>query len=334
MKKGYKIFLTTLVVAFCLVVFIISAWVVLLYQSYEQDDFELGVNFSNAYAEYLGLNWHKTYLNILDDLQVENIRLAAPWNEIEPEKDRWDFSALDWQIEQAEKRNIDVILVIGRRTPHWPECHDPKWIGTLPEEVVRDRQLKMMKKIIERYKEKQSIQLWQVENEPLLNVFGICPPSDLNWLRKEVAFVKTLDERPVLVTDSGELSLWIAAANAGDLFGTTMYRVIHSPFLGYAYYQLPPIFYRAKAALAGKSMDEVIIAELQAEPWAPKGVWDTSLDEQAYSMDAERLSAHVNYARRTGFTSAYLWGAEWWWWLKEKQDDEAMWETAKQLLVK
>ncbi|KKR08612.1 MAG: hypothetical protein UT32_C0001G0132 [Parcubacteria group bacterium GW2011_GWC2_39_14] len=331
MRKITKHFLRLGIILIVLFVLIVAAWVIFYFHSFAQDNFKLGVNFSKSYTEYLGLNWQQTYTAILDDLKVKNIRLAAPWNEIEPIEDHWVFTDLDWQVNEAVKRNVDIILVLGRRTPHWPECHDPVWLMGLPPEIIIDRQNKMMTKVIEHYKNISQIKIWQVENEPLLDVFGVCPPGDINLLRQEVTLVKNLDDRPVLITDSGELSFWAAAANTGDIFGTTMYRVTHNPYLGYLYYHLPPAFYTVKAKLAGKNLNDVIVSELQAEPWAPGGLLNTSLEEQQVSMDGIRLVNHVNYAKRTGFVGAYLWGAEWWYWLREKQGVNELWDTAQKI---
>ncbi len=331
MRTKRKCALEYLIVLLVLAIIIISAGTILYFKSFERADFRLGVNFSNAYAEYLGLDWQKTYLAILDELKVKNIRIAAPWNEIETKKDNWDFSRLDWQVAEAEKRGVALTVVIGRRTPHWPECHDPEWIQGLPEEYVVERQLKMMEKIITRYKNNKSIEIWQVENEPLLDLFGVCPQGDIGLLRREVSMVKTMDTRPVLITDSGELSLWLLAANTGDLFGTTMYRVTYNSILGYSFYHLPPAFYTIKAWLAGRAVKDVFVSELQAEPWSPAGILNTSLEEQRLSMDAERLINHVRYARRTGFGGAYLWGAEWWYWLKQNNNDESLWQAGEKI---
>lgn len=331
MRKVTKHLLRLGVVLVVLFVFIIAAWVFFYFHSFAKDTFKVGVNFSKSYSEYLNLNWQKTYIAILDDLKVKNIRLAAPWNEIEPVEDHWVFTDLDWQINEAVKRNVDIVLVVGRRTPHWPECHDPAWVLGLPAEIIIDRQLQMMQKVVEHYRNIKQIKIWQVENEPMLDVFGVCPPSDINLLRKEVTLVKNLDARPVLITDSGELSMWAAAANTGDLFGTTMYRVTHNPIFGYLYYHLPPMFYNLKARLAGKSPQDVWVSELQAEPWAPGGLLDVSLEEQKISMDGPRLMNHVNYAKRTGFAGAYLWGAEWWYWLQTEKGVNELWVTAQKI---
>lgn len=326
LRKKFKEYLLLLA---ALAIFIVGACVALFFADFSRPDFELGVNFSKSYAEYLGLDWRKTYLAILDDLKVKNIRLSAPWNEIEPQRSAFDFKNFDWQIEEAEKRGVNVVLVVGRRTPHWPECHDPEWIKNLPQEFVETRQMKMMTTVVERYLTSKSVKIWQVENEPLLDVFGNCPRSDLNLLRREIAMVKTMDSRPILVTDSGELSLWLMAANVGDLFGTTLYRVTYNPSIGYFYYYLPASFYRIKAWLVGQPPDKIYVAELQAEPWAPAGVLNSSLAEQKKSMDAARLLNHVSFAEKTGFRGAFLWGVEWWYWLKEKNNDDSLWQAGK-----
>ncbi len=326
-----KKLLKTLVVLGILFVLFVGGGVWVYFKSFAQDKFDLGVNFSKSYAEYLGLDWKKAYLSILDDLKIKNVRLAVPWNEIESEAGRFYFNDIDWQINEAARRGVNIVLVVGRRTPHWPECHDPFWVKKSSSDFVTDKQLEMVEKVVQRYKANKAILMWQVENEPLLNVFGECPKSDVDLLRKEVSLVKTLDSRPVLITDSGELSLWTQAANIGDIFGSTMHRVTYNGFIGYSYYHLPPIFYTARAWLVGKPLDQIIISELQAEPWSPAGLLNSSLEEQAKSMDANRLRIHVDYARRTGFSGAYLWGAEWWYWLKEKHGDSSLWDTAKKI---
>lgn len=320
----WKSFLVLLIILITL----ITVWTLFYFMDLSRPDFTLGVNFSKSYSEYLGLDWQQTYLAILDELKVKNVRLTAPWNEVEPQKDAFDFAAVDWQVAQAVKRGVDITLVVGRRTPHWPECHDPRWISGLPDKIVQDRQLKMVKTVIERYQGEKNIKIWQVENEPFLNAFGVCPTSDPDLLKREVALVKTLDTRPVIVTDSGEIGTWIAPARAADLFGTTLYRVTYNPLLGYFYYHIPPVFYSLKAWLVGRPGAEVYISELQAEAWTPSGVLNTAIEEQLKSMDAERLINHVRYAQRTGFRGAILWGAEWWYWLKVENDEPSLWAAA------
>ena len=82
-----------------------------------------GINFSQKHAENLGLNWKETYLALLDDLKVKNIKLITHWDLIEPNKDDYRFEDLDWQIKKAEDYNAKILLVIGMKTGRWPECH-------------------------------------------------------------------------------------------------------------------------------------------------------------------------------------------------------------------
>ncbi len=295
-----------------------------------------GVTFSKSQAEYLGLDWRKTYLATLDDLGVRAVRLSAYWNDIEATPGAMhDFSELDWMVNEASKRNARIILAVGRRLPRWPECHDPKWIAEQDESSKEKLLRGFVWAVVDRYKNNPSIAMWQVENEYFLNLFGECPRADKEQFAREVALVRSLDSRPILVTDSGELSTWRKPAPFGDYLGTTMYRVVWNKFIGYWRYTylLPPAVYRWKAALVGKPIDHMIGAELQAEPWAPNGLLALAPGEYKKSLDAKQFAANVDFARRTGIPEHYLWGVEYWYWLKEKQNDAMLWDAAKQLFA-
>ncbi|KKR48748.1 MAG: hypothetical protein UT86_C0003G0077 [Candidatus Magasanikbacteria bacterium GW2011_GWC2_40_17] len=321
---------------FLILIIIIVLGAILWFWNFgKNQSMEFGVTFSKPQAEYLGLDWQKTYTQILDDLGARRLRLLAYWPEIEKEEGRYDFGSLDWQIKEAKKRQARIILVIGRRLPHWPECHVPEWANKYPENQLQEKILRLEKEIINRYKKESSIIMWQVDNEPLVNWFGTCPPPDPVFVKSEIAFVKANDFRPILITDSGELSFWWRAAHlGGDFFGTTMYRVVwNSLFNNYFEYKylVPPAFYNLKARVNGLYPASVIIAELQAEPWLREDISKVSLVEQRRSMNALKLEQTASFARRTGFGQAYFWGVEYWYWLKEKKSDDSMWWTAKQI---
>lgn len=323
------------VLAFVIVFFLAGYAGLFWYQPRASDQMRLGVSFSEPHSQWLGLNWREAYTAVLDDLHVRDLRLAAYWNWIEWPDQQWHFEGIDWQMDEAAKRGATVTLAIGRRLPRWPECHVPDWAKALPEQQQREQVLAYIRAVVERYRNHPALRMWQVENEPLLSVFGECPPPDRAFTEREIALVQSLDKvHPILVTDSGELSLWMRTAAMGDYLGTTMYRVVWNRLVGYWSYDriIPPAFYRLKAFLAGKRADRMIISELQAEPWVPRGsLFDLPLAEQRRSMDADRLRAHVTFARQTGFSEAILWGAEYWYWLKEKQGDPSMWDAAREL---
>lgn len=300
----------------------------------QAEKIDWGVNFSQKHTENFWLDWKAVYLALLDDLKVKNIKLITHWDLIEPIEGDYDFQDLDWQIKEAENHQAEILLVIGMKTGRWPECHLPEWAKSLSKEKQQESILNLIEKIVLNYRGSASIVAWQVENEPLFP-FGECPWLDKNFLKKEIDLVKSLDDkgRPVVISDSGEGSFWIEAAKLGDIVGITMYKKVWFREIGiYVYYPFPPTFYWRKAKYIEKIFDKkVIVAELQAEPWGPKLLYDSPIKEQEKTMNLERFQKNVEFAKKTGLNQFYLWGAEWWYWLKEKQNEPEIWQEAKKL---
>jgi len=298
---------------------------------------DFGITFSKIYVEELNLDWKEAYLAILDDLNVKKLRLIAYWPEIEPTQGNLDWDDLDWQIDEARKRGIEIILAVGQRLPRWPECHIPEWAQDLPKEEKQEKLLVAIFEVINRYKDREAIKFWQVENEPFLGTFGKCPKLDKKFLDSEISLVRELDpSRKIILTESGEFSTWIGAARRADILGTTLYRTIWAKHLRiYICYPIPAIFYQRKTALIKKFFDieKIIVIELQAEPWGPKPTAELSLKEQFKSMNIEKFRKIIDYTERAGFSEAYLWGAEWWYWLKEVYKDDSMWNEVKNLII-
>jgi len=299
-----------------------------------------GVNFSQKHARDLGLDWKETYLALLDDLGARNLKVAAHWDLLESEKDKYYLDDLDWQIKEAENHNAKILLVVGMKTGRWPECHIPEWAKNLNKEEQQKEILEMIEEVVLRYRDRVSVGAWQVENEPFFP-FGECPWVDKNFLKKEIDLVKSLDynlptahqKRPILISDSGEGSFWINAAKLGDIVGTTLYKKAWFRQLGnYIYYPFPPTFYWRKAQLIEKIFNKkVVVVELQAEPWGPKLLYESPLEEQEKTMNLERFKANIEFAKKTGLDKFYLWGGEWWYWMKEKQGQPEIWNEARKL---
>lgn len=332
MHQAFKIFLLVLAAA----IFLLLAGYFYLIIMIKPKNITWGVNFSQMQAEALGLNWKETYLEILEDLKVKDIKLITQWDWVEGKKDHFYFSDIDWQIKQAEDYSVKLIYVVGMKTGRWPECHIPEWAGSLSKTEQQDSVLAYIKKVVLRYKDSKNIVAWQAENEPLFK-FGRCPWYDKDFLAKEVALIKSLDpSRPVIVTDSGDQSWWFGAAKIGDKLGITLYRKVWFRitdsmgfYLGYIY---PPQMYGFKArminVLFGK---KVFVAEFQAEPWLSKPFYDVPLADQEKSMNLAQFKSNINFAKKTGLDTFYFWGTEWWHWLKEKQNKPEIWEEAKKL---
>mgnify|MGYP000103162309 CR=1 FL=1 len=304
-------------------------------QIHETKNLEYGITFSKKKVQEMNLDWKKAYVAILDDMKIKKIRLSAYWDEVEFNRDVYNWDDLDWQIEEANKRNVQIVLAVGGRLPRWPECHYPDWAKSLGKSSREQEILDYIEKVVSKYKDNKGIAYWQVENEPFLSHFGDCPKLDKKFLDKEIELVRKLDPRPIIITDSGELSLWIPAAKRADIFGTTMYRDTYSKHLErYVHYPIEPGFFHFKKNIAKlfAKPDDWIVIELQAEPWCRLPYQNVPKVEREYTMSKDKFLETIEFARLAGFRTFYLWGAEWWYWEKEANKDPEMWETAKALL--
>ncbi len=302
--------------------------------SQKNEQAQLGVTFSARYASDIGLNWKEVYLATLDDLGAKKIRLPVYWDLAEKTEGQYDFSDIDWQLAEARKRGVEIVLVVGQKVPRWPECAIPEWAMT-SDQKRQEALRSFIEVVVERYKNNPEIKYWQVENEPFL-LFGVCPKPNPALLDSEIALVHRLDSsRKIIVTDSGELSLWIQAASRADIFGTTMYRNVYKAGVGYYTYPIGPRFFRFKYGLINlfAHQQNAVVMELQAEPWIAGYTTNQPLAEQFKSMTPDKLRANVTYAQQVGFPEIYLWGVEWWYWLKVQKDYPSVWDTAKDLFA-
>ncbi|MFH0956064.1 MAG: beta-galactosidase [Candidatus Falkowbacteria bacterium] len=328
--KFFKIFIIVLIFVFFFI-FLFSRG-----RIYKQAELEYGITFSKKQAENLGLDWRKIYVSIFDDLGVKKIRLPAYWDEIEREEGNYSWKDLDWQIVRAGERQAEIILAVGARLPRWPECHFPDWTKGRLKAQIENKTLDYISSVIERYKDNKNIVAWQIENEPFLSHFGDCPKFDKKFLDQEIVLARSLDARPIVVTDSGELSFWVGAAKRADIFGTTMYLDTYSKFLGrYIHYPIGPGFFRFKKNMAGlfAKPKNWIVIEMQAEPWGPKPYQDLSQTERDRTMEVRKFKDMVEFGRQTGFREFYLWGVEFWYW-EFKEGRPEMWREAKKLFNK
>lgn len=295
-----------------------------------------GISFSQKQADLLGVSWQDNYLAILDDLKVRHLKVTAYWDIIEKEPENYFFDDLDFQVKEAQKRNVNLTLAIGRKVPRWPECHVPEWAKSREEKKQQESVLKLIEKIVLRYKDYKNIWAWQVENEPFFD-FGECPETDESFLKKEINLVKKIDpERPIIISDSGSNRFWFKTARLGDMVSISLYRKVWFKELNsYVKYPFPAVFYWRKNQLVNAIFKKrVFCGELQAEPWGPVLINELPLEEQEKTMNPEQFKKIIEFARKTGFDEFYLWGAEWWYWLKTERNDSRIWDEARNLIEK
>ncbi len=330
-----KYFSKKIIISILVAVLLIFYFTISYTKKVENPDY--GISFNTVYAQELGLNWKEVYNALFTDLNIKNIRLAAHWNMVEPKKDAYNFEELDYQMRKATVENAQIVLAIGKRLPRWPECHIPDWAVNLSKEDQEKEILEYLEAVVNRYKNYNSIVMWQVENEPFLSVFARahCFNFDEKFLEKEIELVKSLDskKRPILITDSGELSTWRKAFRHGDVFGTTMYVYSWNELMGDFRNPFLPGFYSFRSNILNlfrKEHKQTIIAELSLEPWLDKPVIKEQTDIQVQRMSPEKFATVIEFAKKTGMKTQYLWGAEWWYYMK-LQGEDWYWDTAKEL---
>ncbi len=330
LRRTVKGIITTLLVLFF--GFLAIGWIF----SLRHTPVTYGLTFSVERTQELGLDWKKTYLDILTELQPKYVRLSAAWPTVEPAQGQFNWAETDWLLDEAGKRGVLVTLAIGQKTPRWPECRWPIWARTITVAERKTALLNYAKGVVEHYHSHPALEMWQVENEPFIPFeFGECDLFDRDVVSDEVAAVRSIDQiHPVLMTDSGELGTWREALAAGDWFGTTLYRVVNFPNGWPMYYDwVPPKFFALAAWLRGTAAAEIYIAELQGEPWFTRATPLTvSAEAQTKLFPTERLERHAWVAEHIGSPRVYWWGAEWWYFMKEKQNEPAYWHEAREIM--
>lgn len=301
-----------------------------------------GVTYSKSQAEYLGLDPKETYSAIIHDLKTKNIKIHINWNTTEVENNRFDFSFLDWQVQEAERNNVNLILVIGMKTGRWPECHTPEWLEEVSPEERQAEIVRYTETLVTRYKDSSAVQYWQVENEPFLE-FGTCPDwyyeNNTELITKEIVTVRSLDpQRKIIVSESGELSDWTEAAVHADIVGVTLYRSTwgdtQETFGINPYSFLTPHYYSTKAAFIKQTYNKPVISiELQAEPWTAKSLTESKLEIQEQSMNLELLNENIEFAKQAKLEGYYFWGTEWWYWMKTRHNKPEIWDRAREHFI-
>lgn len=303
--------------------------------SNKQGDVRVGLTYSSKYAQQFHLDPRQTYLEMLDDLQVKYLRLPVYWDEVEKYRGVYNFSETDWYLSEAQKRGVEVNLVLGYKQPRWPECYAPEWAYKLPLDQFNQSVMALVSAEVEHFKQYPNIRRWQVENEPNLP-FGYCNKPDPSRLAKEVAVVRGKDSREIAITESGELNDWTSSMRRADHLGISIYRTVWNPWIGLVDYPLPPTFYSLKnlwsSLLSGKNVNRTFVAELQAEAWGNNGLGleDIKTAESRKLFPPEKILVNFDYARRTGIKEIYLWGGEWWYHLKNSGDNSYL-DNAKKI---
>lgn len=290
---------------------------------------EFGVTYSWVYAQQLGLDPVASYEEILRDMGVRQVRLPLYWSSIEAERNVFDWTIPDALVALSEQYGVELTVVVGEKVPRWPECFPPDWVDGLSVSAYENAVLSVIAQEIDRYKTSEAIVRWQVENEPFFP-FGECELITVEAFKQRVELVRSLDSRPIQVTVSGEIGPWLESAQAADVLGMSMYRQTYNDLFGYFVYPISPAYYYARTKTVGGYVDQVIVSELQAEPWFSEPIESRELTDWYGHFTVEMFEQNIAFARDAGIGEVSLWGVEWWMAMRDAGDGR-LWEEAGEL---
>lgn len=321
----------------------------------------MGVTYSPKQSGYFAQDWKKVYLSVLE-MGFEIVRLGAYWSDIEKEEGIYDFTDLDWQLEEAGKRKIAVLLTVGMKAPRWPEYYIPKWVlkkarlrfgqDVSRDPYLGDKTLKFIERVVERYRYNRAVQYWQVENEPLDRAGQHYWWIGKKFLKEEVDLVRSLDprKRPIVVNVATYPNKFLhcvvrlssptyPVTNAlpiCDILGLNIYPTVGHKMWWFKLYFWTHSHERSecfagiikRARQHGKA---VWITELQAEPWEPGEVVHKGKEEPS-TVWPDMIDVAFREIRSLGVDTIFLWGVEYWYFRKEHHHDESWWEKASRIL--
>ncbi|HEY7357065.1 MAG TPA: beta-galactosidase [Ktedonobacterales bacterium] len=313
----------------------------------------LGISFRPLQVAALGLDARATLQTLLA-YPFQLLRLGAYWNHMEPEPGAFYTDELDWQIDAAEQAGKQIILCVGPlKTFGYPEFFVPA--HHLPRPFPEHTRIKPSEypallqaatafstRLVERYKERQSIVAWQVEHEAV-DPLGVEHSwrLDAAFVEQEVEAIRKADPgRPIMMNGFlptsllVRLSQWWRTRDQGDSLAVA-HRL--ADMVGIDYYP-----HHALMGIGGKTLyldgsqsrssqrrreqlfalahargQRLLIAEGQAEPWETVTTPPSPDQQGMYSCLPEHLITNYNtcmgWAGHEAPLYAYLfWGAEYW----------------------
>lgn len=289
---------------------------------------EFGVSFSLKQCAAFGLPQKEVLSWLLQEAGFRRFRLMSYWNEHEKQAGKYDFSALDEQIEMITEAGGVITLCLGARQPRWPENHWPDWAWEADKTIRSEALLRYIKVVVKRYKDNPAVISWQLENEALLKKFGRRPEVDRKRLRKEYQLIRNLSDKPIIMTTSngwgipmlGPIPTIVGFSYYPIMFVNGKYKnTVQKPWLHKLRKGLIEVLYDRK----------VFIHELQLEPWGPTAIWKMPTEEQNKSMSTEHIAKNIALARKINAYPVDLWGAEWWYWRLSKHSDQIVWKAVQ-----
>ena len=291
---------------------------------------------------------------LLAGLGVRYVRISVEWSQVEPAPGQYDFSLVDALLGAAEAREAKVLLTVGVKGQRHPEYYIPQWVldgsrlkdsETVSDDpFLRAHALEMVSAVVSHVAGSAAIDSWSADNEPY-----VASPRANGWVlgedfvREEVGIIRTDDptHRPVVINHAQHFVFdrrWKVALADSDVLGTSIYPFRRYDIAGQEV--IVPILeigplqtnYAAQARAAKAAGRDFWITEMQAEPWS-NDIRLVSPTNPADDLTPAHFQDNIDYARRTGASRVYLWGAEWWLYERDHFGDSRWWNMAKAAIL-
>jgi hypothetical protein len=320
---------------------------------------QVGVTFSPREATYRNLPWQEAF-NAALDASPALMRVGVYWNEVEATRGTYDFSTVDWLLDQASLRHQRVLLTVGMKAPRWPEYYLPEWLasrvavprrGVVSDDAqVRTATRALLTATVEHLRDRPMVAAWQVENEPLDAAGPHLWRIDADFLAEEIALVRSLDtahQRPIVVntfvdTQPGVLlpatrsAVWSRARQAlatADVLGLDVYPSRTLRVFGAELTVRWPAWIWSGLLgqlheLASSQHKDAWIVEVQAEPWMSTGgrlpppAWPGAV------VAPSSVEGVVGRLEAVGYRTILLWGVEHWEAQRSHGQDSSWWSAA------
>jgi len=289
------------------------------------------------YEQCINLNTdYKKVLERIIDLKLSPVRVGIKWSKVENEKGRYDWEIYDGILEKLNSKKIPIILTIGVKSPRWPEFYIPGWINykytknfiiDSDNKILLDEICGFIQKVYKRYKHLKSIKSIQLENEPFVKAGPWKGEISLDFIKEEIKYLKRIVNIPIHMTTLGipNNTFFKKIFNnirkvdndiidISDVLGIDIYTKIEDKLLPKDKYT-----YSSKNSdwkyiikLKNKAEDlkkEVIISELQAEPWQRA----TVNFEDAYgnkTCNPSMVLENLDMIKSLNINTVLLWGTE------------------------
>jgi hypothetical protein len=222
-------------------------------------------------------------------------------------------------VQTCEQASQPVIVTIGVKAPRWPEFYWPETLTShdLDDPVVQTQLLEFVTQTVGQLQHFRCIEFWQIENEPLDPSGQQQLQVPLSLLEQEVSVVRSLDDRPIMLTVWGNdviaRDTLRLLSPMCDVLGVDLYpRQFTKKRFGRSNYIGPAANDEQLQSYLSSQTIPVWISELQAEPWEK--------DEAAYRSDTpgsfspEKLRENILWAKALVDTPILLFGWEYCLW--------------------